>query len=193
LAITRALLHLNSYYPSKDRAMKFALVSLLSFCSLLAHADTKEDKVRTLFEVQGVVASYQASIDEGRTQAKVDTQKILDQMLGQLNPGKEFQERINRAAEKFTRTLLTDRTAEDIVKVIVQYYSPNFTEAEIDKLIEFYSSPVGKKDAEISKDVMHKVADHFKESNEQIRTKAVNEFVRDLQLIAKECKCQKKQ
>jgi hypothetical protein len=89
------------------------------------------------------------------------------------------------------KALQTDRTAEDIVKVLVKYYAPNFTEAELDQLIEFYGSEVGKKDAEVSRVAMRKVAEHFKESNEQIRTAAVNEFVLNLQLIAKECNCRK--
>ena len=172
--------------------MKFVLLSLLTVCSAFAQAETKDEKVLRLFEIQGVVASYQTAIDEGKVRAQIETQQMLDQMMSQFNPSKEFQSRINRAAEKFTKTLLTDRTAEEIVKVVIEYYSPNFTEAELDKLIEFYGSEVGKKDNEISKVAMQKVAVHFKESNERVRVSAVNEFVKDLQLIAKECNCQKK-
>lgn len=172
--------------------MKYFLLSLIVLCSVHARAYTKDEKVQRLFEIQGIVASFQASLDESRAQAKIETRQMMDQMLTQMNLSKEFQVRMSLAGDKFMKTLQTNRAAEDIVKVLVQYYSPHFTDAEIDKLIEFYSSEVGKKDAEVSPAAMRKVTEHFKESNEKLRILAVNEFVKDLQLIAKECKCQKK-
>ena len=169
--------------------MKWIIGCLVCFTSVLAHADNIDIKARKLFEIQGVVSSFQASIDEGRAQAKVQTKQMLDQMLSQLNPNKEFRARINLAADKFLRSLQTARTAEDIVNVLIKYYAPNFTEAELDKLIEFYSSDIGLKEAAVSKDAIQKAADHYKDENERIRTAATNEYVRELQLIARQCNC----
>ena len=63
--------------------MKFVLLSLLTVCSAFAHAETKDEKVLRLFEIQGVVASYQTAIDEGRAQAQMETQQMLDQMMSE--------------------------------------------------------------------------------------------------------------
>lgn len=169
--------------------MKWIIGCLVCLFSFIAYADTIDIKARKLFEIQGVVSSFQASIDEGRAEAKVQTKQILDQMLSQLNPNKEFKARINLATDNFLRSLQTSRTAEDFVDVLIKYYAPNFTELELDKLIEFYSSDIGIKEATVSKSAFQKAAEYYKDENERIRVTATNEYVRELQLIARQCNC----
>lgn len=170
--------------------MRLFVLFVLLFCTN-AYAGPLEEKTRKLFEVQGVVKNFQEMIDQGRAQAKEETKRTVDQMLTQLNPSKEFQDRISVAADKYVKNMMGNRTADEIVNVLIQNYALNFTEQELDKLIEFYGSSVGKKDAAVSKAAMQKVADHYKADNERIRSSATNEFVQDLQRIARECRCAK--
>lgn len=169
--------------------MKWIIGTLIYFFSLNAHADALEIKARKLFEIQGIVSSFQASIDEGRAEAKMQTKQMLDQMLSQLNPNKEFQDRINFATDKLLRNLQTSRTAKDFVDVLIKYYAPSFTEQELDKLIEFYSSDIGIKEAAVSKRALQEAAEYYKDENERIRIAAMNEYVGELQLIARQCNC----
>jgi hypothetical protein len=171
--------------------MKLLLAAVTLLLSVAASAGPLEDKARKLFEIQGVVSNYQSMIDQSRMQAKEETRKTVEQMLTQLNPNKEFRDQIALAAEKYVNNLQTGRTAEDIVNVLIKNYAPSFTETELDKLIEFYSSGVGKKDAAVSKAVTQKVVEYYKADNEKIRSSATSEFVRDLQRIAQQCNCSK--
>ncbi|MEQ1775642.1 MAG: DUF2059 domain-containing protein [Burkholderiales bacterium] len=171
--------------------MKYFLAFILALASMLAQADQIEDKARKLFQVQGIVSSYQSLIDQGRAQARLETKQMLDQILGQLNPSKEFQDRFAQAADKYLKTLLTDRTAQEIVDVLIKYYAPNFSAQELDKLIEFYGSALGKKEAAVSKSASEKLMNHYKSENERIRISATNVFIKDVQLIAQQCNCAK--
>ncbi len=151
-----------------------------------------EEKTRKLFEVQGVLATYQGVIDQTRAQAQEEARQVMNQMLTQLNPSKEFQDLFSLAAERYMNALMTDRTAEQIVEVLVQYYSTKFSENELDGLLIFYGSDLGKKDAAVSKDSYQYLLQYYKAENERIRITATNDFVKDLQLIAAQCNCAKK-
>ena len=167
----------------------------LLFLMMLPHhsfADALEDKTRKLFEAQGVLANYQDMIEQSRARAKEDAKKALDQMLNQLNPSKEFKDRMNLAADKFIKALSTDRTAEQIVDVLVHFYAQKFTEQELDGLIAFYSSELGRKDALVSKDSSQYLIQYYKDENDRIRISATNDFIKDLQLITTQCNCTRK-
>jgi hypothetical protein len=163
-------------------------ISMLLLCAT-SHADVLEDKTRELFEIQGVTKNFQAMIDQGRKQSRVETQKTIDQMLSQMSPSKEFQGRIGLAAGRYIENLQANRTAEEIVNLLIKNYAPNFTEQELDELIKFYGSSVGRKDAVVSKTATEGVVEFYRTDNERIRSEATNQFVRDLQLIVQECKC----
>jgi hypothetical protein len=171
--------------------MKFLIGILLLLASTIVQADRVEDKVRKLFEVQGIAATYQSLIDEARSQAKEQMKQISDQMLSQLNASQEVQARMTRAGNKFMTALLTDRTAEQIIEVLIKYYAPNFSEQEVDKLIAFYGSDIGKKELAASKSASEKLMTYYKAENLRILTSATNEYIHDLQLIAQQCKCAK--
>jgi hypothetical protein len=172
--------------------MKKHLIALALLACNFAHAGPLEDKTRKLFEVQGIVARFQASIDQGRIQAREESKKVMDQMLSEMELSKEYQERTNVAYEKYMKALLTDRTADQIVEVLIKFYAPNFTEDELDKLIAFYGSSVAQKDADVSRTAMQQVVDSYKAANDQIRVAATSEFVRDIRLIAQQCNCSRR-
>lgn len=172
--------------------MKRLLLLLAILLPLHATASGTEEKTRKLFEVQGVLATYQGLLDQSRAQAQEDAKQVMNQMLAQLNPSREFQDRISLAADKYVKALLTDRTAEQIVEVLVQYYSTRFSEQELDGLIAFYASELGRKDAAVGKDSYQYLMQYYKADNDRIRISATNDFIKDLQLIAVQCNCAKK-
>jgi hypothetical protein len=171
--------------------MKFILFmfSLLLFSN--AFADSKEEKARKLFEIQGIERTWQESIDLGRTESKKQAQEMINQMMSQLSPNKEFRAKFDYAVEKFIGSMQTNRTAKDIINVLLPFYASNFSENEFDQLIAFYSSEVARKDIEVSRMATKKVVEAFREPNQKIRENATNEFIKDLQIIAAECNCRK--
>lgn len=172
--------------------MKWLPILLIALSSTFAFAEVKEEKARKLFEIQGIEQSWQTSIVEGRAEEKKQAREMVDQMLTQLNPDKIYRAKLEKATDKFIALLQTDRAAKEIVDVLIPIYASKFSELELDKLIEFYDSSVGRKDTEVSKEAMKKAAKYFEEKNKKIRTTATNQFVLDIQKIVVECNCKKK-
>jgi uncharacterized protein len=89
---------------------------------------TKEDDIRRLLEVTGA-----AKIGEQILQR---TSLLMRQSMPQVKE-QDWQELQNELHNEFT--------SGNFVEMIVKIYSAHFTQAEIQALIKFYESPIGKK------------------------------------------------
>lgn len=171
--------------------MKWLLILVITIHSSVTFAQSKEEKVRKLFEIQGIERSWQESIDQSRAEGRKQANQMVDQMLNELSPNEVFREKFDKAIDKFIDSLDTKRTAKDIIEVLIPYYAPQFSEQELDMLIAFYGSEVARKDTEVSRLATKKTVEHFQGENQKIITAVTNEFVRDIQKITAECKCKK--
>ncbi len=166
-------------------------IILLFITPLSASADTT-GKVATLMKAQGMLEMWQQQIEMGKVAGKQQADKMLEQFMSQLSPSKEFKKRFTDASDKFLAKLQGNWTAEDIVAVWAKYYGPKFSESELDQLISFYTSEIGQKDVRASKATLVEFSRHFQKENEVIMKKAIDEYIQDLQIVAKECNCMKK-
>ncbi|MBA0884000.1 DUF2059 domain-containing protein [Flavobacterium undicola] len=107
--------------------MKKSLL-ILSFCvlSLSANAQntSKSNKINQLLELTG-------------------TGKMGIQMMNQMITS--FKTSYSKAGDKFWDDFKNEVKAEDLEKMIIPIYDKYYTESDIDQLIVFYNSPVGKK------------------------------------------------
>ena len=107
--------------------MKKSLL-ILSFCvlSLSANAQTtsKSQKINQLLELTG--------------SRKVGIQ-VMNQMMN------SFKSSYSKVNEQFWEDFKNEVKAEDLEKMIIPIYDKYYTESDIDQLITFYNSPIGKK------------------------------------------------
>lgn len=107
--------------------MKKSLL-ILSFCvlSLSANAQTtsKSQKINQLLELTG--------------SGKVAIQ-VMNQMMN------SFKSSYSKVNEQFWEDYKNEVKAEDLEKMIIPIYDKYYTESDIDQLIAFYNSPIGKK------------------------------------------------
>jgi hypothetical protein len=171
------------------RQLIVLLISVMPFC---VFADTQTEKVKTLMEALGLIDMWGTQIQSGKAQSKKMGQQALDQMMAQLKPNETFKKRFVDAFNNYMKKLESPWSAQEIVDVWAKYYGPNFTEEELDQLIEFYTSDLGKKDVAVSKQAMVKFTEHFQKESQPILEKATREYIEELKIVASECKCQKK-
>lgn len=172
--------------------MKFrVLLVLFLMFGNPTYADERTDKIRDLMEALGLLEMWSQQMEMGKEQSETMGQQLIDQMMSQLNPNEEFQERFTVAFNNFMSKVETPWSAQEIVDVWASYYGPAFTNEELDQLIAFYTSPLGKKDVRVTKDAMVSFTNHFQAAAQPIMEAATNEYVQDLQIIAKECNCAK--
>ncbi|MES2238842.1 MAG: DUF2059 domain-containing protein [Bacteroidota bacterium] len=107
--------------------MKKSLL-ILSFCvlSLSANAQStsKNEKIKQLLELSG--------------SGKMGIQ-VMNQMIG------SFKNSYSKVKEDFWEEFKKEIKPEDIENMVIPIYEKYYTESDIDQLIVFYNSPIGKK------------------------------------------------
>jgi len=170
---------------------KVILVFLLAVLPNVTMAENKEEKIKQLMEAQGLISMFESQLEMGRAQSEKVGKQALDQLLSQINPNEEFQVRFSTAFNNFMEKVRPPWGAEEIVSVWAHYYGQHFTEKELDSLVEFYTSSIGQKEVKASKNALTEFTVHFQKLGEPIFQKAVQEYIQELKLVAKECNCQK--
>jgi hypothetical protein len=142
-------------------------------------------------EAQGLTQIFDQEINDTRLQGQQQVKQMMDQLMTKLKPTKEFETRFRAASDEFLKALETPWTAQDIVDQWVKVYGVRFTDQEIDELLTYYTSPVGKKEVLVTKEALPELQKHFSALLTPIIERATKDYIQRLQLIAKECKCNK--
>lgn len=171
--------------------MRHLVLALSIIFSAQAFADAKSEKIESLMKALGLVDTWTQQIEQGKTYNRKVSSQIMDQIISQLNPNKDFQQKFKAASENFITKTESPWSPEKIVEVWAGYYGPEFTEAELDQLIEFYTSPLGQKDISVTRSSMDKFSKYFQEAGQPIVEKATAEYIQEMKIIAKECNCAK--
>ena len=157
--------------------------------STSALADSRAEKVQKLMEAQGLVKMFDQSLASGREYGRKQADQMMTQMLSGLNPDATYRKRFHEVMDTFMSDLQPPWGAKEYVQTLGQVFGAKFTDAELDQLIAFYSSPLGQKEVVASRDAMPAFAQVFRERYKPIQERATAQFVERMKLIAKECRC----
>jgi len=171
--------------------MRHLVIVLSIILSTQVFADGKSEKIEGLMKALGLVETWTQQIEQGKIYNRKISSQMLDQIVSQLNPNEEFQQKFKKASDNFITKTESPWSPEKIVEVWAGYYGPEFTEEELDKLIAFYTSPLGQKDIRVTRGSMEKFSKYFQEAGQPILEKATAEYIQEMKLIAKECNCTK--
>ena len=171
--------------------MKKIGIAIALLISSVAFADTREEIIADLMEAQGLLQIFEDQLEMARSQSREQGNDLVHQMMSGLNPTPEYSERIDAAFNEFMEALMAPWSASEIVSVWARYYGPHFSDDELAQLLEYYKSPLGRKEVAASREAMAGYSNYLNEASKPILEKAVQDYVQKLQLIAKECKCRR--
>ena len=171
--------------------MRNLILVLLFVFPSLSFSDDRMDKIETLMKAQGLLEMWQQQIEMGKTEGEKQAKLMIDQILSQLNPSEEYKEKFEKAFSSFVGKMQGNWTAQEIVEIWARFYGPKFTDDELDELIAFYTSEIGQKDIKASKETLVEFTQYFQAESKPIMEKALNEYIEELKLTAKNCKCPK--
>ena len=171
--------------------MKGIVVALTLLAPLLSHAGERDDVIKQIMEAQGLIALFEQQLELGRQQSREQSRAAINQMLSGLNPTPEFRQRFQDAAQNFEAAIETPWSAEEIVRVWGSYYGAQFSDQELNQLLAHYRTPLAQREIVASREAMVQFSTHFAEAGKPILEKATADFVRELQLIARECNCKR--
>jgi hypothetical protein len=180
--------------------MKWILAALTSLVASAALAGPLEDKARRLVEIQGVAATLQPLLDQINEQSKKDIAQrneelkaVIADMMNRLNLGKDHVSAMKEAAKAYeTAPELTTRqwkSAQALVDNYLWQLAGSFTEEELDQLIAFHGSNLGRKSASVGKAWSALIVEYYKSYEDSIRYQPYRQFMRSLALIAQDCNC----
>ena len=98
-------------------------ITIISFAGN-AQNNSKEEKIKQLLELSG--------------SGKIGIQ-VMNQMMD------SFKKSFSAVPQEFWEEAKQEMKADDITNLITPIYAKYYTETDIDQLINFYNSPIGKK------------------------------------------------
>lgn len=118
--------------------MKKLITTVSLLVGTLLFSQTSEAKVRELIKVMGADKMAISGMQQQMQEIKKNSPNISDEFFNE-----------------FVAEVTTDRITEVYIPIYAKYY----TESEIDELIKFYKSPVGKKTISVLPDIMKESID----------------------------------
>ncbi len=130
--------------------MKFILcfvVLLLAAGTALADDSARTQKIAEITKAQGVYQQF----DDLIQQSRITTGKFLeDAFLKALNDlgvaNSPSNPKYEAAFKRFSEKATTLWSADDLLAIWVKHYGKNLSDNELDQILAYYKSPIGKKD-----------------------------------------------
>lgn len=169
--------------------VKNIMAVILSLLSIEAYAESRQESLNRLTKATGLVEMVEQQKQRTKSESEKQINQMLEQVFEKINPDEKFRKRISVAAEHYMQKLQSPWSAEEITSVWSKYYGDGFTDEELKTLADFYESPLGQKEREANQRALPLFSDHFTKLGEPIFTKANSEFIKEIQLTIKECKC----
>ena len=127
-------------------AVSIILLALISGTALADDA-ARNQKIAEIVKAQGVYQQF----DDLIQQSKVSTGKFMDEsyrkILNDLGvPSGRSNPKFDAAYKRFTDKVANLWTADDLLAVWTKHYGRNLSDGELDQILAYYRSPVGRKD-----------------------------------------------
>ena len=165
----------------------FLLMMSLLLIVPTAAAD-RTAKVEALMEAQGLLQMWEAQMQLGKEESRKQAQQLIDQLLTSFTPTPEIEASLRVAAEEYLAACSPPWTAQDIVDVWAEKYGAQFSDQELDDLLAYYTSTLGKKDVAASQAAMPAFTDHFMEQYKPHVEAATQTYIERLQSIVRDAK-----
>jgi uncharacterized protein len=140
--------------------MKKIIISVfllgLTLCTI-AQTNSKNEKIKQMLELTG--------------SAKLGVQ-IAKQVIS------SFREKYNYVEPAFWTSLEAEIKPDDLTNMVIPIYAKYYSEDEIDQIIAFYNSPVGKKMIEITPSILQESMSSGKNWGQEI-SERVNKSLRE--------------
>ena len=171
--------------------MKNISVVLLAMLSSFAIADQKMEKIEALLEAQSIPSLIQTQIQLSEAQGEINARKSDDLLRTKFNLSGKYLERLESSRNTLIAKTQTKVTPDDVANSFMKNYEKSLTPKELDEVIKFYNSPLGRKEQIARRQAMLDFMENLQKANEPIVQKAVEESAEELKRILIECKCAK--
>jgi hypothetical protein len=175
----------------KSFRLVLALVAFgLMMSGTIARADgsTKTAKLAELFKLTGLYESLEQQRQECKQQAEATRPQLMQQFRKTFPENDErFWQGFDVAFARFEKSSNPGWTTQEAVDYYATLFGAHLTEGELDQILAFYRSPVGKKDIEAAQAAAPEWRAFLREKNKQVFQKNYQILLKDLATIVQEC------
>ena len=166
------------------KTLSVFVIGLLFLGGAVADEATRREKITRIVEAQGLDQMFQQQLDQGKASASDIGISIVQKMLaetgapqGQANPRLEqvFQRYMERCAAMFS--------AKELVDMWSRFYGKDLTESELDQILAYYQSPVGKKDVFASQAAMAGFSKTMNTQGQERLEASISQLMADLKAV----------
>lgn len=169
--------------------MRFLALALLFLVSA-AQAGT-EEKIAALMRAQGLNEMFESQFEAMRAEGLKQADQMVRQITGEFDLPEALEAKMRAATDKYVKALHATFTSEEIVAVWSKAYGSKFSEKEIDGLLKYYNSPLGKKDVAATKAAFPAFNGYLLNKTSASVERALADYTADLKALVDECVCKK--
>ncbi|MBL8469413.1 DUF2059 domain-containing protein [Methyloversatilis discipulorum] len=167
----------------QSEKMKKAVLAIALVLSTYAHAEdtVRQAKISQIVEAQGLRQMFEQQLNQSQAAAADLGKNLYRKMLlesgipeGQENPKLEnvFTQYLQRCAAMFS--------AQELVETWSSFYGKDLSEADLDNILAYYTSPAGKKDVSASKSAMVRFSQTISRESQARMNESIEQFMSDL-------------
>jgi hypothetical protein len=150
----------------------------------------RAEKLARLMEAQGVAQSFEQQMRMAQEACEKQADDMISQMFTRFRITPEVEAKFKQAASDFITAAQPTWTGKDVAEAWAKYYGADFTDAELDQLLAYYTSPLAQKEISASRAALVQFNTHFMEQYQPVLASATEAFIQRMQAIVEECDCE---
>lgn len=166
----------------KKRLLLVVLLALVG-TGALADEAAKKRKIGELVDALGYREMFSIKLRMEQEEGRKFGEQIYEEMTRDLSLEPALRARLEKADQSFTKKLSGMWSADKMAIVFGEIFGGHFTEPEIDALLAYYSSELGKKEVLASKQSLVEFTNRFQKDQEVAFAKAMEEYTSELKRI----------
>src|SRR5438132_11224665 len=175
--------------PFRTVAALLVAVALVSVASRYAYSDdeAKRVKLAKLMRLTGLDRTIEKKQASCKKQAEAVREQTMEQLKGTFpDEHSRFWKEFDEAYDRFIEASKPSWTIQEAVDRYAELYGASVTEEELDRILEFYKSPIGKKAIAASQAAAPKWTEFRMAQQQEVFQKTYRTFLADLSRIARE-------
>lgn len=160
------------------------VLALLALTNAYADEASKATKMTELMKLKGLYEVIEQQLDYVRLQAQQIGPTILRQTrLENPGLGPETDAQLESAYQEFLYNVRPSWTIDEVVALWHEAFGGQVSESDLDRILAYYRSPVGRKDIEATGHALPRWTTFIAEHNQRVMEQETSKFVMKLDEI----------
>ncbi|QEM81957.2 DUF2059 domain-containing protein [Halomonas binhaiensis] len=160
-----------------------AITALVASTGVMAQ--DREEIMEQLVEATGLKEMFEQQADAQRQSFESIGRSVIEKIKSE-NPDNEYMKRYEEETQRFMSSLDNIFESQELVDAWSMFYGKNMSVEDLDKVLEYYQSPIGKKDVEATKKAMPEFTRYMTEKSVERFEEEMTIYTNNLQNISGE-------